>query len=260
MLIILSPAKTINRQSRVSQMKFSLPRQLEMAKPLVRLLKQKSTTELAALMKINPKLAQLNYERFQQWHTPFNNDNAYPAAFSYHGEVFNGLQIESFTEDDLSHSQKHLRILSGLYGVLRPLDLIQPYRLEMAAKLSIGESSNLYRYWKQKITKVLQSDLDAQGDNILINLASNEYFKSIDTKVLSANIITPVFKEIKREKPVIVTMYAKKARGLMARYILQNRIQTVDDLKLFDQEGYLYDDRLSGKHEMVFTRSIHSLT
>ena len=254
MVIIISPAKTMNMQNQVSLVIFSLPRQLEMAVPVVQLLKQKSVAELASLMKINPKLAQLNYERFQQWHTPFNKDNAQAAAFSYHGEVFNGLQINSFTPSELEYAQNHLRILSGLYGVLRPMDLIQPYRLEMATRLTVGKDKNLYEYWRASITETLVKDLEHQGDRILVNLASNEYYKSIDIKSLNINIITPVFKEFKNGKPVIVTMYAKKARGMMARYILQNKINNIDALKSFDLDNYYYNDELSNHTEIVFTR------
>ncbi len=254
MLIILSPAKTMKIDTLVPQIDFSIPELIDMAKLPVQILKQKSSVELAELMKINPKLAQLNYERYQQWRTPFNKDNAHAAAFSYHGEVFNGLQIESFSKSDLAFAQDHLRILSALYGILRPLDLIQPYRIEMATHLKVGKARNLYEYWRKAITESLNKVLIAQKDQILINLASKEYFKSIDTKTLDATVITPVFKEYKNEKPVIVTMYAKKARGIMARYILKNKIEDISALKTFDLDGYYYNDHLSNDAEIVFTR------
>ncbi len=254
MLIILSPAKTMNMQSPVPPVDLSIPELIEMAKLPAQILKQKSSVELAELMKVNPKLAQLNFERFQQWHTPFNKDNAHAAVFSYHGEVFNGLEIESFSKSDLVFAQDHLRILSALYGVLRPLDLIQPYRIEMATRLKVGKSKNLYEYWKKAITENINKALISQGDRILINLASNEYYKSIDTKTLNATIITPVFKEYKNEKPVIVTMYAKKARGMMAQYILKNKIDNISALKNFDLDGYYYNDHLSNDTEIIFTR------
>jgi len=254
MLIVLSPAKTMNINTQVPQINFSIPELIDMTKLPVEILKQKSSVELAELMKVNPKLAQLNYERYQQWHTPFNKNNAHAAVFSYHGEVFNGLQIESFSKSDLAFSQDHLRILSALYGVLRPLDLIQPYRMEMATHMKVGKAKNLYEYWQKSVTESLNKTLAAQEDSILINLASNEYFKSINTKTLNATIITPVFKEYKNEKPVIVTMYAKKARGMMARYILKNKINAISALKTFDLDGYYYNDYFSTNTKIVFTR------
>lgn len=254
MLLILSPAKTMDTHSRVNSSNYSIPQLLELANPLVRILKEKTTTEIAGLMKVNPNLAQLTFERFQQWHTPFNRENAKQAVFTYRGEVFNGLQIDSFTEPDLSYSQNHFLILSGLYGVLRPMDLIQPYRLEMGTRLSVGKAKNLYQYWKADITNAIREVLNAQGDNTLINLASNEYFKSIDRKILKANIITPVFKEHKDGKAVIITMYAKKARGMMARFLLRNQINSVESLMSFNENGYYYDDALSTEKEIVFSR------
>lgn len=235
-------------------LEFTVPQQLDKAVPIVNTLKELSTSSLASLMKINPKLAQLNYERYQQWAIPFNKKNASPAVFSYHGEVYNGLNIQSFSKSDLRYTQEHLRILSALYGVLRPLDLIQAYRLEMAARLKPGQSKNLYDYWSQSITDTLNQTLLQRKKPILINLASNEYFKCINKKSIKGTILTPVFKEIKHDKPVIVTMYAKKARGLMTRYILKNRIKTIKGLKLFDEEGYFYNPQLSSEHDLVFTR------
>jgi len=254
MLLILSPSKTMDSVSPVSSSMSTIPENLALSERLARLLKKKSQTELSSLMKIKPALAQRTFENFQQWQTPFNKENAKAAAFTYSGEVFNGLQIESFKETDLSYSQDHLRILSGLYGSLKPMDLIQPYRLEMAANLSLGGANNLYQYWKPEITKAIKSALNKQGDNLLINLASNEYSKCIDRKTLSANIIQPVFKEFKNEKPQIITMYAKKARGMMANFLLRNKINSIEHLKQFNEAGYYYDDRLSTETEIVFTR------
>lgn len=254
MLIILSPSKTMIAQDAVYQQKFTLPEYLEFSKQLAVILKRKSPLQLSKLMKINPELAQLNFERFQQWELPFHEKNATPAVYSYTGEVFRGLKAESFSEKDMSFAQDHLRILSGFYGVLRPLDLIQPYRLEMALGISAGKAKNLYDFWKPLITNALNNTLKAQKDDVLINLASQEYFKSIDRKTLRARIITPVFKEFKNGKPVIVSMYAKKARGLMTRFIIQNKLTKPDELKLFEEEGYYYTPDLSNEVEMTFTR------
>ncbi len=206
------------------------------------------------LMKINPELAQLTFERFQQWRQLFHEENSTPAVFSYIGEAFRGLDAHSMTDADLTFAQDHLRILSGLYGVLRPRDIVMPYRLEMALQMSPGKVSNLYGYWKPVITDALRKALAKQKDNIMINLASQEYFKSINKKSLQVRVVTPVFKEYKNGKTVIVTMYTKKARGLMARFIIQNQPRVPDALKLFDKDGYYYTPSLSTETEMVFTR------
>lgn len=238
----------------VPQQKFTLPEYLENTKQLAAILKKKSPLELSKLMKINPELAQLNFERFQQWKLPFDEKNAIAAVYSYTGEVFRGLEATSFRDEDISFAQAHLRILSGFYGILRPLDLIQPYRLEIALGISAGKAKNLYDFWKPLITDALNKALEAQKDDVLINLASQEYFKSIDRKTLRARVITPIFKEYKNGKAVIVTMYAKKARGMMTRFIIQNRLKKPDELKLFDEEGYYYTPDLSNDREMIFTR------
>ena len=256
MLIILSPTKTLDVSGRPPFNDFTLPGNLSKSKQLIDILKKKSIEELTALMNISPRLAQLNYERFQQWQLPFTTDNAKQAIYTFKGEVFNGLDSETLQEDDIIFAQSHLIILSGLYGTLRPLDLIQPYRLEMGTKSAFAGSKNLYGYWKPAITENLQGALNNQGDNYLINLASNEYFKSIDTKSLDAHIITPQFKEFKNGTYKIVTIYAKKARGLMTRFIIQNRLNNPDELKLFDMDGYFYNEQLTTNlNTPVFTRN-----
>lgn len=232
----------------------TVPEHLEFSEQLATILKKKSPRDLSKLMKINPELAQLTFERFQQWALPFNENNATPAVFSYTGEAFRGLEASSLSEADLSFAQEHLRILSGFYGVLRPLDLVRPYRLEMALRFSAGKAKNLYDFWEPTITKSLKRALDGQKDNILINLASQEYFKSIDKKSLHARVITPVFKEYRNGKAVIVTVYAKKARGMMARFIIQNQLAKPGELKLFEREGYYFTPSLSAETEMTFTR------
>jgi len=256
MLIILSPTKTIDITGKPAFVNHTLPDNLSKSQKLINILKKHSTEELSNLMNISPKLAQLNFERFQQWQLPFTPENAKQTLFTFKGEVFSGLDAESLSKHDVEFSQDHLIILSGLYGTLRPLDLIQPYRLEMGTKSSFAGKKNLYEFWKTIITNNLHKALDEQGDNILINLASNEYFKSIDTKKLDARIVTPEFKEFKNGTYKIVTIYAKKARGLMTRFILQNRLTDPEQIKLFDKEGYYFNEQLTTNSDKpVFTRN-----
>ena len=253
MLVVLSPAKTIRTDISVRG-DFTIPEFLEKSEKLISSLKRLNIEQLSSLMQISPKLAQLNFERFQQWTLPFTSENARQTIFSFKGEVFNGLDAESLSREEVAFAQGHLVILSGLYGVLRPLDLIMPYRLEMGTKASVAGSKNLYAFWKRSITLSLRAMLDKQHDNVLVNLASNEYFKSIDIKNLNAKVITPVFKESRGGGFKMVTVYAKKARGLMTRYILENRPETPDELKLFDAGGYYYNESMSSENNFVFTR------
>jgi hypothetical protein len=254
MLAILSPSKTMDSQKPEVHFKPTSPEYLSFAEQLAAVLKTKSPASLSRLMKINPKLAQLTYERFQQWSLAQHEADATPAVFSYIGEAFRGLDSRSFNEKDLSFAQDHLRILSGFYGMLRPLDMILPYRLEMALKITVGKSENLYDFWQTLLTKSLQKSLNEQNDNVLINLASQEYFKSLHPKVLKARIITPVFKEYKNGKAVIIVVHAKKARGMMARFMIKNQLTDPEELKLFGDEGYYYTPSLSNENEMVFIR------
>lgn len=254
MLIIISPAKTLDFQKEISNTDFSIPENLAKSELLVNTLKKKSPKKLSELMNISPKLAQLNHGRFQEWHLPFSHDNARQSVFVFKGDVFVGLDIDRFLREDLNYAQDHLRILSGLHGLLKPLDLIQPYRLEMGTKLKYRRKNNLYEFWGDLITEMLQSAIDSQNDDILINLASDEYFKSIKTKKLKANIITPVFKDFKNGEYKFLSFFGKKARGMMTRYILLNKINKVDDLKFFEEDGYYYNDNLSKGNELVFTR------
>ena len=220
---------------------------------IARVMKEMSPKSLGAFLKVNPQLAQLNYERYQQWQLPFTAINASPALFTFKGEVFNGLDADTLTAREVSYAQEHLRILSGMYGILRPLDLIQPYRLDMGDRLSI-KGKSLYQYWKQEITQHLTQVLKEDRSPVLVNLASNEYFKSIDTRMFPYPIITPVFKESRGDGYKIVTMYAKKARGLLSRFIVSEQIEKPDDIKLFDREGYYFNARLSSESTYVFTR------
>ncbi len=205
-------------------------------------------------MNISPKLAQLNYDRFQFWNKNHDISNSKQAIFSFKGEVFTGLDAASFSDDDLIYSQAHLIILSGLYGALCPLDLIQPYRLEISTKLSIGNSADLYSFWQSHIIRSINIELEEQANNTIINLASLEYFKVIVLSKLKANVITPVFKDFKNGNYKIISIYAKKARGLMTQYIIKNKIEKVEELKLFEQGGYFYNDNLSNTKELIFTR------
>jgi cytoplasmic iron level regulating protein YaaA (DUF328/UPF0246 family) len=254
MFIIISPAKTIDFETKIGYAKYTLPEHLGKSEHLVQQLRKMSPQELSGLMNISTKLAVLNYNRYKEWHLPFNDQNARQAIFVFKGEVFRGIDIERFSDEELEYTQNHLRILSGLHGTLRPLDLIQPYRLEMGIKLTGKEYKNLYEFWSNEITYSVQAALDQQGDNLLINLASDEYFKSINTKQLNARIITPIFKEYKNGTYKFLSVYGKKARGMMTRFILQNKLRKADNLKLFEEEGYYYNENLSSEDQPVFTR------
>jgi len=232
----------------------SQPAFLDKSSQLVSVLKKMKAPELSQLMGISPKLGQLNFDRYQEWVTPYIIEKTRQAIFAFKGDVYTGLNIDIFKEEDLTHTQRHLRILSGLYGVLRPMDSILAYRLEMGTKLKYRSKNNLYEFWGDIITISLQNAIDEQGDDILINLASNEYFKSINTKKLKARIVTPIFKDFKNGEYKFMSFYGKKARGMMARYILLNQINNIDDLKLFEEDGYFYNDKFSKNDELVFTR------
>ena len=254
MLIVISPAKTLDFQKETSNEDFSIPENLDKSELLINTLKKKSPKKLSELMSISPKLGQLNYERYQEWQLTFSHENAKQAVFVFKGEVYVGLDIDRFSNEDLVYTQNHLRILSGLHGLLKPLDLIQPYRLEMGTRLKYRRKNNLYEFWGDQITKSLQTALQDQEDDVLINLASDEYFKSIDKKKLKARIITPVFKDFKNGKYKFLSFFGKKARGMMARYILLNRLNKVEDLKFFEEDGYFYNDNLSSGDQLVYTR------
>jgi len=203
-------------------------------------------------MDISEKLAELNWQRNQNWNIPFTCENARPAVFAFDGDVYTGLDVYTMPEAKLEVLQDKLRILSGLYGLLQPLDLMQPYRLEMGTSIAIGKNKNLYEFWKQTITKTLNSEL--QKDELFVNLASNEYFSAIDVKTLKVPVITPEFKDYKDGKFKIISFFAKKARGLMVRYIIDTDAETVDDLKGFNYEGYAFDSTMSSGNKLVFTR------
>ncbi len=254
MLIVLSPAKTLDFDIQPQTEVFTQPRFLDQAAELVENLKQYTPPQLQKIMKINAKLADLNVQRFADWRLPFNTENAKPAVLVFKGEVYNGLKADSFSTDDLLYSQDHLRILSGLYGVLRPLDLMQPYRLEMGIKLKTKKGIDLYKYWGDQITDDINLTLKETGQKYLINLASEEYFSAINKEKLDAEVVTPVFKDFKNGTYKFMTVFGKKARGMMARYLIANRITDVAQIKMFEEEGYYYNDLMSEGNTFVFTR------
>lgn len=250
MLVVLSPAKNLDVEPVNVSLQATQPELMSETRELVDTCKQLSPANLASLMSISDKLAILNVERFNSFEFPFTQDNAKPAVLTFNGDVYTGLDAESLSEDDLTFAQQHLRILSGLYGVLRPLDLMQAYRLEMGTRLDNPKGKNLYEFWGDKVTE----QLNAEQQPIMVNLASNEYFKVVSKKLLSAPVITPVFKDTKNGNLKVISFFAKKARGLMARYIIENRITNVEQLKQFDVAGYAFDATLSSATEWVFTR------
>jgi cytoplasmic iron level regulating protein YaaA (DUF328/UPF0246 family) len=254
MLVVISPAKLLDYKTTPVIEGYTMPDRLDESEQIIEELRKKSPEQIAELMNLSFSLGQLNFERYQIWHQPFSTENAKQAVLTFAGEVFRGLDANSLSEKQLLQLQSKLRILSGLHGVLKPLDLIQPYRLEMGAKLKVGKHANLYSFWKGKISDAIKDALAESGSNILVNLASKEYFKSIDTKKLDCKIVTPEFKNMKNGKYKVIVVYAKKARGLMTRFILENNIENEDDLLAFDVDGYVYNPRLSNPDNPVFTR------
>jgi len=254
MLIVISPAKKLDFDAAAPVSDFTQPDHLEHAGELIAVMQEKDSFQIADLMKLSMNLADLNMERFQQWHTPFTPENAKQAIFAFSGDVYQGLDAGSLDAQAISFAQNHLRILSGLYGTLRPLDLMQPYRLEMGAKLATERGANLYRFWGSIITDSINSALAEQGDDILINLASGEYFSAVKTADIKGRIITPVFKELRNGTYRIISFNAKKARGYMSRFIIENRLSNPDDLKSFDVADYAFNAGLSSADEFVFSR------
>ncbi|MGF1875402.1 peroxide stress protein YaaA [Photobacterium frigidiphilum] len=254
MLIVVSPAKTLDYDSPLATQTYTLPELTDHSSELMEVCRELTPMDIASLMKVSDKIAGLNAARFAEWQPEFTTENARQAILAFKGDVYTGLAAETMTEEDFSYTQQHLRMLSGLYGLLRPLDLMQPYRLEMGTKLANPRGANLYQFWGSVITEKLNAALTEQGDNILINLASNEYFKSVKPKSLDAQLITPVFKDCKNGNYKVISFYAKKARGMMARYIIDNRIKSVDELKQFDVAGYYFVPAESTSKELVFKR------
>jgi len=253
MLILLSPAKTLDFESTKRVSEASVPDFASQASELISRLKTYAIAELMDLMSISDKLALLNHQRFQQW-SPVITSDSRAAICAFKGEVYSGLNVEDWSTRDFNFAQQHIRILSGLYGVLRPLDAINPFRLEMGTRLQNKNGNTLYEFWGDILTKAIVDQLSVLSNKVLINLASNEYYKAINPNQIGVRIITPVFKDAKNGQYKIVSIFAKKARGTMARYIVKNQISDVERLKLFAEDGYFYNDRLSRTDEWVFTR------
>ncbi|MEL1247658.1 peroxide stress protein YaaA [Flavobacterium helocola] len=252
MKIVVSPAKSLNFESPLPIQNYTESLFLKDAETIQKTLKKKKPKQLMELMDISEKLADLNWERNQNWSLPFSPENARPAVFAFDGDVYTGLDAYTIPIDKFPILEDKLRILSGLYGVLKPLDLMQPYRLEMGTSLPIGTKKNLYEFWKKKVTASLNSEL--QENELFINLASNEYFSAVDTKTLKVPVITPEFKDYKDGKLKMISFFAKKARGLMVRYIIDTNAETIEDLKQFNYDGYAFDANLSKGTTLVFTR------
>ena len=252
MKIVISPAKTLDYESKLPVADFTQPNFLAQSRKIHKELTHQKPADLMELMHISDKLADLNWQRNKDWKTPFTKDNSRPAIFAFNGDVYSGLDAYTIPVDKFEKLQDSLRILSGLYGILKPLDLMQPYRLEMGTKLAVGDSVNLYEFWRQTLTASLNKEL--KKDELFINLASKEYFSAIDEKNLKVPVITPDFKDYKDGKLKIISFYAKKARGMMVRYIIDSGAETIDDLKGFDYEGYGFDANLSKGNHLVFTR------
>ena len=254
MISIVSPAKSLNFDLLQTEIGFSQCAFLNDSQMLVNQLSALNTNEVSELMNVSINLAELNSRRFKEWSLPFNTHNSKQAAFAFKGDVYKGLKIESFSNEDLNYAQNHFRILSGLYGILKPLDLIQPYRLEMGTSLENSNGKNLYEFWGNKLTNRLNKDIKDSESTYLLNLASNEYFKAVKPKDVKAKIITPVFKDWKNGEFKIISFFAKKARGLMASYQLKNKIKNPNDLKGFNEEGYVFNEDMSNNNDYVFTR------
>jgi cytoplasmic iron level regulating protein YaaA (DUF328/UPF0246 family) len=252
MKMVISPAKSLNFDKTVPVTTFTVPQFLQQATTIQNTLKKKTPTQLSTLMAISDKLAELNWQRNQEWHTPFTTLNARQAVYAFDGDVYTGLDVYTLPEEKIEVLQDKLRILSGLYGLLKPLDLMQAYRLEMGTAMSVGKSKNLYDFWKKTITNALNDELNKE--ELFVNLASNEYFSAVDAKTLKVPVITPEFKDYKDGKLKMISFFAKKARGLMVRYILDTNAETIEDLKGFNYEGYAFDSNLSQGNTLVFTR------
>jgi len=254
MLTIISPAKTLDFETPATTIKNTLPEFLEHSSNLIDVLKKQSPRQLKKLMKISDNLATLNCERYQQWSLPFNCQNSKQAILAFNGDVYLGLGADTFTQRDLNFSQQHLRILSGLYGVLKPLDLIQPYRLEMGSKLKTKAGKDLYQFWGDSLISSIESELDHQRCKVLVNLASNEYSKSLCLEQTDHRVVTPSFKDFSNGSYRTLGFFVKKARGLMVNYIIKNRINSPENLKSFTSDGYKFNKSMSNEDNWVFTR------
>ena len=254
MLTVLSPAKTLDYETAPITQSATLPRFMDQSALLVEDARGLDPDAIRALMGVSEQIAHLNHERFMNWQSESNSDNAKQAVLAFKGDVYTGLQAETLSEDDLDFAQTRLRIFSGLYGLLRQLDLMQPYRLEMGLKFANQRGKNLYEFWGEQLTDTLNADLVSAKTDVLINLSSNEYFKAVKPKLLNADIITPQFKDLKNGQYKMISFFAKKARGVMARYIIDNRITEPEALKSFSEAGYYYSDAQSQGDQWVFLR------
>ena len=258
MLMVISPAKTLDYDTPPTTKRFTQPEHLDHAQQLIDQLRDLSPQQVSELMHLSDKLAALNVARYGSWTADFTPDNAKQALLAFKGDVYTGLNASDFSEQDLDFAQKHLRMLSGLYGILRPLDLMQPYRLEMGTKLANARGKDLYAFWGERISGWLNEALEAQGDDVLLNLASNEYFGAVKRKALNARIIDVDFKDLKNGQYKIISFYAKKARGLMSRYVIKERIEHPEQLKDFACDGYRYSPDDSSTDHLVFLRDTQS--
>ena len=254
MLMVISPAKTLDYETAPAPERHTLPRHLQHSRELIEVLRDMSPQEIGKLMSISDKLAALNVARFGSWSDTFTTDNSKQALLAFKGDVYTGIHAEDFSEDDFDFAQQHLRMLSGLYGILRPLDLMQPYRLEMGTKLANPRGKDLYTFWGNHITDWLNAELAEQGNGVLLNLASQEYFGAVKPKALNGRLIETVFRDQKNGQYKIISFYAKKARGLMARYVIKERLKDPEGLKDFNTDGYYYDQASSGPDKLVFLR------
>ena len=254
MLTVISPAKTLDFETPATTRKTTQPEFLDRAADLVNDARKLDPAGIRSLMGVSENIAALNHERFMNWHAPFDRDNAKQAVLAFKGDVYTGLEAETLSAAQLGFAQKHLRILSGLYGILRPLDLMQPYRLEMGLKFANSGGENLYQFWGDDITRSVNRQIRKSGSPVLLNLASNEYFKAVQPGALEAEVITPVFKDLKNGKYRVISFFAKKARGQMARYIIEKEINDVAPLKKYRVAGYRYNAKESTARELVFTR------
>ncbi|AKM45932.1 MULTISPECIES: peroxide stress protein YaaA [Edwardsiella] len=256
MLTIISPAKTLDYTSPLATQRYTQPQMLAQAETLMQTVRTLTPAQLGSLMKISDKLAGLNAARFTEWQPRFTPENARQAILAFKGDVYTGLQAETFSEQDFDFAQRHLCMLSGLYGVLRPLDLMMPYRLEMGTRLHTPYGNDLYAFWGDSITRQLNQQLQQQGDRVVVNLASDEYFKAVRPAALEGELIKPIFMDEKNGSMKVISFYAKKARGLMSRFIIQARLRDPEQLKAFDLEGYAFAGETQGRQgrELLFTR------
>lgn len=254
MLTVISPAKTLDFETPPTTRRTTQPEFLDQSAALVGEARNLSPDDIRALMGVSDAIAELNHQRFMNWGMPFSLKNAKQSILAFKGDVYTGLEAETLNPEQLKFAQQHLRILSGLYGLLRPLDLMQPYRLEMGLKFANPGGSNLYEFWGESITQALNAQIAKSGSAVLVNLSSNEYFKAVRKRSLEAEVITPVFKDLKGDRYKVISFFAKKARGQMARFIIDKGLSDPQELKKFRKGGYRYNKGLSTAREMVFTR------